>query len=196
MENIIKPDTNHQSSNPIDLSKLRISPEQGNQIGVQKIITNVPVHNPRSQLFVRVNRDPEFQYETYVLDFKEDRETYLVDRPLWDCMPVDLVPKVLYGAITKTGNPFLWPVRLAGPDGKLSSWSQSAFTAVQMAKESWIRVVANMGIGGYDIFQATGNLPEPEWPNITMNELIQIAFRNRFITSLDHAVIKKLKGEQ
>ena len=53
-----------------------------------------------------------------------------------------------------------------------------------------------MKLGAYDVFQASANLPDPEWPDMTMNELIQTAFKNRFITSLDHAVIKKLKGEQ
>ena len=41
--------------------------------------------------------------QTAVLDLKEERETYLVDRPLWSELPNELVPKILYVAVTRQG---------------------------------------------------------------------------------------------
>ena len=35
-----------------------------------------------------------------------------------------------------------------------------------MAMKTWIKVVANMALGAYEVFEATGSLPEPEWPDI------------------------------
>jgi hypothetical protein len=37
-------------------------------------------------------------------------------------------------------------------------------------------------------------LPEPEWPETSFEELMQIAFRGRIINSLDHPVIRQLLG--
>ncbi len=64
-----------------------------------------------------------------------------------------------------------------------------------MAKEHWVRVQSNMSLGAYDIFQAGGNIPGPEWPEVTMEEILQIAFRGRYIDSLDHPAIRRLRGE-
>jgi hypothetical protein len=55
-------------------------------------------------------------------------------------------------------------------------------------------VAANMSLGAYDVFEAMGELPEPEWPDISFNELITIAFKGRIIDSPDHPVLKRLKG--
>jgi hypothetical protein len=38
-----------------------------------------------------------------------------------------------------------------------------------------------MSLGAYDVLQATGQLPEPEWPNLPFKELLRIAFKDRFI---------------
>jgi hypothetical protein len=35
---------------------------------------------------------------------------------------------------------------------------------------------------------------EPAWPNESDEELIKIAFREKFISSMDHPVIRRLKG--
>jgi hypothetical protein len=52
-----------------------------------------------------------------------------------------------------------------------------------------------MSLGGYDVFQATGDLPEPKWPEQPLQELLRIAFKDRFITTLDHPVLQRLRGE-
>jgi hypothetical protein len=52
-----------------------------------------------------------------------------------------------------------------------------------------------MALGAYDVFQATGDLPEPEWPGLPFRELLRVAFRDRFIQSEDHPVLRRLRGE-
>ena len=51
-----------------------------------------------------------------------------------------------------------------------------------------------MGLGAYEIFEAMGKLPEPNWPDEGFNELLEIAFKNRIINSPDHIVIQQLAG--
>jgi hypothetical protein len=38
-------------------------------------------------------------------------------------------------------------------------------------------------------------MAEPEWPELSFQELVRIAFRDRMITSLEHAVVKRLRGQ-
>ena len=58
-----------------------------------------------------------------------------------------------------------------------------------------VRVSANMSLGAYDIYKALGNLSDPEWPDESMDEIVRIAFRNSFIDSYDHPVLRRLRGE-
>src|SRR5262249_48800525 len=155
----------------------------------------VPVRKPNRQEFVRVHPDPEWRLETAVLELKEERETYLVDPGLWADLPGEIVPKVLFTAVNRQGVVFLWPARLPGEDGKQDEWNRSALEAAQLATDSWVRVPANMSLGAYEVYQATGDLPEPAWPDGGFQKLIEVAFKDRFIRALDHPVIRKLRGE-
>ena len=62
------------------------------------------------------------------------------------------------------------------------------------AKLVWLRITANKDLGGYDIFEATAKLPEPIWPDTTLDELLTIAFRGRIITTPDHPVVQEKLG--
>ena len=184
-----------QGAGDFDLSRLRLGQDFADKVGVKKALLSVPVRKPDRQSFVRVHPDPTRRLDTATLTLKDERETYLVDPSLWRELPGELVPTALFTAITRQGVVFLWPVRLPGPDGRLDSWSRSALDATEMAKEEWVRVAANMSLGAYDVFVATGEFPEPEWPEVTYQKLLEIAFRDRFIRVPEHPVIKKLRGE-
>jgi hypothetical protein len=52
-----------------------------------------------------------------------------------------------------------------------------------------------MALGAYEVYEAVGAIPDPEWPEVTMDEIVRIAVRGRVIDTLDHPVLKKLRGE-
>ena len=56
--------------------------------------------------------------------------------------------------------------------------------------------VANTQIGSYECLLAVNAKAEPEWPAESFEDLLKIAFRDRFIQSLDHEVLRKLRGEE
>lgn len=180
--------------NVLDLDRLRLSQDFANQVGVRKALLTVPVRKPDRQWFVRVHPDPAWRFETAVLEIKEDRETYLLDPGLWSELPGELIPKALFTGITRQGVVFLWPIRLPGADGRHDAWNRSALDAADLATRSWVRVAANMSLGAYDVFQATTPPPEPEWPDLTFRRVLEVAFKDRFINSLDHPVIRRLLG--
>lgn len=179
----------------IDLESLRLSQNFSAMVGVKKVLTTVPVRKPTRQEFVRVHPDEAWQLQTAVLVLKEEREHYLVAPELWSEIPGEITPVLLLTGVNRQGVFFLWPIRLPGEDGRIDGWNQSAMEAAQLAKMGWVRVAANMSLGGYEVFRATGDLPEPQWPDISFQELVNIAFKGRFIDSMEHPVIKRLMGK-
>src|SRR6266481_9109402 len=65
--------------------------------------------------------------------------------------------------------------------------------AAEKAMGKWIRVVANMSLGAYEISEATADLPDPVWPaDLTFAEILKVAFRDRYVDSPDHPPVKRL----
>jgi hypothetical protein len=58
-----------------------------------------------------------------------------------------------------------------------------------------VRVVANMGLGAYEVYEASGDLPDPSWPELSFPEILKVAFKGRYITEVEHPVIRRLRGE-
>ena len=61
--------------------------------------------------------------------------------------------------------------------------------AASNAEVEWTRMEANMALGAYEINAAEKKLGEPEWPELSMNELLEIAFKNKIINRPDHLVL-------
>jgi hypothetical protein len=179
---------------PFDLDSLRLTQDFAGSVGVKKALTTIPVRRPDRQWFIRVHPDPAYRLETTVVELKEDGETYLIASNLRAELPGEIVSKVLLTAVTRQGNVFLWPVRMPDEMGKLDEWNRSAFEATKLAEKQWIRLVANRSLGAYETYVATGDLPDPEWPEKSFQELVRIAFRDRFIDALEHPVVQRLRG--
>lgn len=176
------------------LDNLRLSQNFSSQAGVKKIVTTIPVRKPGKQDFIRTHPDPGFRIDTAVIELKEEHETYLVSPEILGELPSEWVPKTLVTYINRQGVLALWPIRLPGSDGRIDQWNDTAREAASLAQNDWVRVSANMSLGAYEIFTAIGEIPDPEWPDIGFEEVLQIAFKANYISSLDHPVIKALKG--
>ena len=163
-------------------------------LGVKRVLTTLPVRKPGRQEFVRVHPDEAYRLETGLLELKEDREFYLLHPAVRPELADEMVPVRLHLAVARSGAVFLWPVRLPGPDGRRNAWHDSAEKAALLATKQWVRLSANMAAGGYDTFTASAALAEPEWPELTMAELLKLAFADRYVTSLDHPVVRRLRG--
>ncbi len=178
-----------------DLESLRVSQDFVKDSGVKKLLTTVPVRKPNRQDFVRVHPDSSYVLDTMLLNLKEERETYLVAPSFWDEISQELTFTRLALAANRQKVIFLWQLRLPDSSGKTDSWSLSALEAYEEAKSHWVRVSANMSLGAYEIYEALGELSDPEWPEESMDEIVRIAFRNSFIESYDHPVLRRLRGE-
>jgi hypothetical protein len=183
------------AADPFNPASLRLDQSFAEKAGVKKLLTTVPVRRPNRQDFVRVHSDPKFRLSPAgIIEIKEDREVYVVTPHMAKELEGEFALATLHMAITRQRIVHLWPVKLPGPDGKHNPWHASAAEAAECAKHRWIRVAPNMNLGAYEIFEATGTLPEPEWPELSFEEILKVAFRDRIVDALDHPIIQRLKG--
>jgi len=179
---------------PFDVSKLRLDQSFIEAAGVKKLLTTVPVRRPHQQDFIRVHADPEYRATLAIIEVRDDRETYLLTPDIARELSGEYTMATVFTAISRQGVVHLWPVKLPAPDGRIIEWHRSAAEAAELAMKKWVRVKPNMALGAYEIFESQGVIPEPEWPTVGFNELLRIGFRDRYVGSLDHPLIKRLRG--
>ena len=139
--------------------------------------------------------DKAYRLAVALIDFRDERDAvYLIAPNVAKEMPGEFVMSTIYTTITRQSVVLLWPVRLPPSDGRHNEWHRSAAEAAELAMKRWIRVKANQPLGAYEMFEAAGTIPDPEWPRETMREPLKIAFSDRLVDSLDHPVIRRLRG--
>ncbi|WP_430451942.1 hypothetical protein [Rhodopirellula europaea] len=180
---------------PFDPAALRINPNTAaGAIGVKRKLVTLKVGKPDKMEFCRVHPDESYRIDTAIVEDKINRESYLVTPALWPELP-DFIQLVrLCVAVNRHGTTFLWPAKLPDPNGRPMDWHTSMLEAQELAINSWVRVQADMAAGSYAVFEATGNLPDPEWSDLTMAEMLKLAFKTRFIDSMNHPFLQELFG--
>jgi len=180
---------------PFDPAQFAVQGTISGGMGVIKEMVTCPVRKPSKQEFFRVHPGQEYQLQSYILELRDERETYLVMPSVAMELPGEIRVVDLRLAISRQGAIFLWPLPTPGIDGRENHWWNSARIAAGRAELAWTRMVANMPQGAYDIFFASGSLQEPVWPDKPLREILKIAFGERFIIrDSDHPVIQRLMG--
>ena len=178
---------------PFNLASLRLNPSFL-MTGVKKLLTTVPVKRPSPQDFVRVHPAPEYRENFAMVDLKDDREEYLVQPAILPELANEVVYKTVFTAVNRQGVVSLWPIRLPAPDDRKTEWPRSAREAAELAMTQWVRLKANLSLGAYEITVAESVMADPVWPELSFQDLLRIAYRDRMITTLDHPVVKRLRG--
>ena len=184
-----------QPPDPFDPATLRMDANYAAGLGVKKMLTTVPVRRPGKQEWFRVRPGEEWRILTAIFESEADRETYLVDRSLWAELAGTIAPALILTCISRAGDLFLWRCKLPGPDGRPNHWIDSALAIAREAETNWRRMAANMTAGYYDGFEPSATLPDPEWPDRTFTEILRTAFQGRLIDSLDHPLLRQLRGD-
>jgi hypothetical protein len=182
------------TSAEFDITSLRIPSNFGATLGVKKILNLVPVGKPTPTQFFRSHTNDAMQFNAMLLAPKGSQENYLVTHQVAGHIPELVKSVTLMLVIDRQNNLRLVPVPLPGPEGQRNPWHQTLLDAITLSKTNWLRINANLGNGGYDVFQAQVELPDPEWPDHTIDEIIKVAFRGRIINDLAHPVVQGLLG--
>jgi hypothetical protein len=183
-----------ETADPFDLESLVLSQDFTEMAGVTKLLKTVPVRRPNPQDFVRVHPSPEYRRNLLCIEFKDDRETFLVRPELASELIGEAKTMTVFSATNRQNVAFLWPVTIPPPDGRMNGWWRSAREAAELAIKHWIRIKPNMSLGAYEIYMAEGEIPAPQWPDLAFKELLRIAFRDRLVDRPDHPVIQRLRG--
>ena len=184
-----------ESLDPFDPARFVALGSIAGNIGVVKQLVTCPVRKPSSQEFVRVHADTRFCLRAFVIEIKEERETYLVYPAVAIELPSETRVVSLRLAINRQGAIFLWPVPEPRLDGHENAWWSSARIAADKAMCDWTRMVANKSQGAYDVFIAPGVLGDPVWPDKSMGEIIKVSFGEKFIIrDAEHPVIRRMLG--
>jgi hypothetical protein len=178
-----------------NLDALRIDPAEA-MVGTIEVLTHVPVRKPGRIEFVRTHPDPSMSLATCLFRDDEEQASYLAMPQIRALLAGYLKPVLLVAAINRQGSAFIWPVPLPTDEAgnRMRPWGDSARQAADLARNTWLRMRADMDLGAYRITLAEGVLPDPIWPNRTLEDLLRIAFKDRIIAGADHPVIRKLRG--
>ncbi|MBT4266075.1 MAG: hypothetical protein HN580_01200 [Deltaproteobacteria bacterium] len=180
----------------IDVAAFRKHGEPAVSIIFENSLSGVTVRKPKKTEFYRTHANPEFCLKAGIIELDDEhRSYYLVAPHLLVQLERETKAVVLYTCINRKGELFISPINSHSSDGSRNKWSSSALDAAEKAKEKWVRVIANMSKSQYDVIVAKDDLPDPDWPDMSFNKLINIAFKGRYITDLNHEVLKELRGE-
>jgi len=158
---------------------------------VRKIVT-IPVRKPDKQKFFRTH--PTSEVLVHLVEIKEEGEYYLVRKSALQALVGETKLFRLHLCYYQNGTIFLCPIPQPDEDGKWNQWHKSLAIAIVDAKKKWIRAIPDKSINGYTIIEANGQISEPEIPRMSLEEILQIAFKDRIIDNENHPIVKKLMG--
>lgn len=188
-----------KKKDPFDPVNVRAKTDYGGKIRAEKKLLGMSCRNPKSKEWIQVNPSPEYQLQVNLL--KMDRgaggsdEVYLIDPDMATTLMEDCYLANIFVAVNRQNDAFLWACREPDEDRPLE-WHKTALDAAEQAQSEWIKVRANMGTGRYDIFtiKSLEKQPDPVFPKQSLRELLRLTFREYYIDSPDHIVVKKITG--
>jgi hypothetical protein len=192
--------THATGRDPFDPAALGLSHDFAAEAGVARPWEIIRVERPSKARVFRVHPDLQFRLKTVLLALKEENETYLVLPELRPTLARESTCGVftLLACVTKAGTPFLWPIRMADPDGRWNVWHQSAWQIAESARERWCRMQANRDAGLY-VAEYDARPPDrqqpPAWPDLTFAAWLRLAFQGFTIDRPDHPVLRRLRLE-
>jgi len=177
------------------LDGLRLDQDFDTKVGIQQVHTAVRVRKPGNQEWFRVHHSKEMRLQTTMLRLKEKGEDYLVAPNLREALWDEIQPVILFTAINRDGEVFIWPVRLPRGDGRTDEFMVNDMEAAKSAESYWTRrqwVPENKSHKNTFSEKITD---VPMWPEITLPELIKTGFKDKYLDDMDHPVLKRLRGE-
>ena len=158
-------------------------------------LVNVAVRKPKPGEFFRVHPDPEMSLPIAMYEDRDEQLFYFVEAAMRPFLAEQLRAALLATCINQALQVFLWPIKLPEDNrGGGRAWAESAMRGALIAKEKWVRLIGELANGGYRVFSAKGELPEPVWPDRSLQDYLVVAFEGRIIDHPEHDVILRLQG--
>jgi hypothetical protein len=154
----------------------------------------VESQRPPKGVFFTVRAETTKQWKDrkfYFMLQMEGRDPYLVAPDIANQKKDEDVirPVLIVRYITMAGEEGLWPLKLDQPDAKSNRWNQSALRIMELAESGkWVRIVSAKNHYRYQVSKRTFEEVPPQFSDRSFDDLINIAFKDRIIVSLDHEI--------
>jgi hypothetical protein len=185
--------------NPLKLSSLRS--KSSVLKGVWTDPSRVPIYSrPDVNTWVRVRPGEEYTdiidllVATNASNSKDRNPLYVVTDDVRPELERFLKPhRVMVGITYHDKVQFLW-VRAISTGS--NSWTDSVMSAMDEALTDWVSLETDHALDEYKRHHAPHSKEwgDPKWPDQTLEDVVNLAFRDRIIDSLDHTVAKRLLG--
>ena len=183
---------------PFSPENLKVSQDFAGMTQTRKLLTAVRVGKPNKEAWVRTSCNPEHWIVGSVLELKDQGdETYWLLPAVRDALIGEPCMKAvrLILSVDRQGTPFFWKIAMPDPTGRSQPWVDSMNEAAEIAKSQWVRAAWSMATRAYETTVAEIKA-EPKWPVESLRDLLNIAFRGRIVNSLDHPVLRNLRGQE
>ncbi len=180
---------------PFSPQNLALAQNFGALTETRRLLTSVPVCKPKRESWVRTSSSKEHWIVGSILELKDQNEYYWVTPEFREALVGEPCLKYmrLILSVDRQGNPFFWAIGVPDTSGRSQPWIDSMNQAATQALKKWVRVAWSAATRNYEVHIAE-IAHEPTWPNEPISELLKIAFRDRIVSSMEHPVIKSLRG--
>ena len=141
--------------------------------------------------FFKVFNKPELTFTASVLT-DGNYTQHLVAKVVADELGSDVKLRDLRLAQTVSGENFVLSTAAPTTKNNRNSWVRSAQEAIKQSIDNPIRVTR--GEDSFRIIKSQRPYPEPTWPDLSLEDMIELAFGERMITDMDHPLVKGLLG--
>ena len=146
---------------------------------------------------MRVRPGHEWREDVYLLCPTWSRHEYIVfGEPLRQALRRRKQGRdvTLFTAIDRDGSLFLWPIGKNIQHGNNGDWNASARQAALLGESVWVQLFSNHTLKCYER-EISRNIPDPVWPDLSFEAMLDTAFADLAIDSEHHDIIRRLWGE-
>jgi hypothetical protein len=137
------------------------------------------------------NDDPMLMFNTHVY-IDKNNVSYMVSNDVAHQLGNDVRKRTLVLACEGVDEFFLLSVGTVNQKNRLNSWIRSGQDALLKSSKKYVRVIRD--VDSYRATETKRPMPKVKWPEITLEEIINKAFGDRFITDTEHPIVVELLG--
>jgi hypothetical protein len=184
---------------PTDLDAILDGDDEGDLLaeGAEDVQSDaVGLGRPKRSDWIRTHPDPSHCRPLTLLENPKRKWSFFgvaADLQGLEELDGELATFTAITTVTLNGDMLLWILRRGGGFGGENLWVESAKEAARQARTAWVRVKA--GTDRYKKVVARGKLSEPDFRGWSFQDVLTRALKGRMITTVDHSVLRMLRGE-
>lgn len=183
------------------ISRLKVSADYSQSIKAERHHLRMSCRKPGKTEWVHIDTRPDRSEIFWLYEDKHQaggkNELYLLEPEVVPLIGDEAFQAEIFITVNRQMDPFLWPCRKPDEE-RANEWHTTLELAAEAAQEQWVRVRANMGVGGYEYFTLGADVTpaDPVFPKESLEEMLELAFKDFHIEDADHIIVRKLEGRQ